>query len=69
MAFPAENTLEQAYRNAIEDVSLYLESTHKGHYMVFNLSAEKQYDSSHFKNNVKSSSNYSCFLIDLNPRW
>ncbi|KAL6055483.1 Telomerase protein component 1 [Balamuthia mandrillaris] len=51
MGFPAEALLEQAYRNRIEEVSMYLEREHAGHYLVFNTS-EKHYDPNHFRNHV-----------------
>eukprot|EP01087_Luapelamoeba_hula_P022946 TRINITY_DN8358_c0_g1_i2.p1 TRINITY_DN8358_c0_g1~~TRINITY_DN8358_c0_g1_i2.p1 ORF type:complete len:793 (-),score=157.75 TRINITY_DN8358_c0_g1_i2:88-2466(-) len=52
MAFPAENLMEQAYRNDIDDVSAYLQRRHGDHFYVFNLSAEKHYDPYWFNKHV-----------------
>jgi len=51
MGFPAENLLEQAYRNRIEEVATYLDEMHGTHYLVFNVS-DKTYDPAFFSNRV-----------------
>uniref|UniRef100_A0A8C6PZ40 Cyclin-G-associated kinase n=1 Tax=Nothobranchius furzeri TaxID=105023 RepID=A0A8C6PZ40_NOTFU len=50
MSFPAEG-VESAIKNNIEDVRLFLDSRHAGHYAVFNLS-KRSYRSSRFHNRV-----------------
>ncbi|XP_069776596.1 cyclin-G-associated kinase isoform X5 [Narcine bancroftii] len=50
MSFPAEG-VESAIKNNIEDVRLFLDSRHPGHYAVYNLS-QRSYRSSRFHNRV-----------------
>ncbi|XP_059534072.1 cyclin-G-associated kinase isoform X3 [Myotis daubentonii] len=50
MSFPAEG-VESAIRNNIEDVRLYLDSKHPGHYAVYNLSS-RTYRPARFHNRV-----------------
>uniref|UniRef100_A0A3P8VGD7 Cyclin-G-associated kinase n=1 Tax=Cynoglossus semilaevis TaxID=244447 RepID=A0A3P8VGD7_CYNSE len=50
MSFPAEG-VESAIKNNIEDVRLFLDSRHAGHYAVYNLS-ERSYRPSRFNNRV-----------------
>ncbi|XP_061880370.1 cyclin-G-associated kinase-like [Entelurus aequoreus] len=50
MSFPAEG-VESAIKNNIEDVRLFLDSRHAGHYAVYNLS-KRSYRSSRFHNRV-----------------
>ncbi|XP_035165423.1 cyclin-G-associated kinase isoform X2 [Oxyura jamaicensis] len=50
MSFPAEG-VESAIKNNIEDVRLYLDSKHPGHYAVYNLSP-RTYRPSRFHNRV-----------------
>lgn len=50
MSFPAEG-VESAIKNNIEDVRLFLDSKHPGHYAVYNLSP-RTYRSSKFHNRV-----------------
>ncbi|XP_057686957.1 cyclin-G-associated kinase [Corythoichthys intestinalis] len=50
MSFPAEG-VESAIKNNIEDVRLYLDSRHPGHYAVYNLS-KRSYRPSRFHNRV-----------------
>ncbi|XP_077456668.1 cyclin-G-associated kinase [Stigmatopora argus] len=50
MSFPAEG-VESAIKNNIEDVRLYLDSRHPGHYAVYNLS-KRCYRPSRFHNRV-----------------
>eukprot|EP01088_Endostelium_zonatum_P018142 TRINITY_DN570_c2_g1_i2.p1 TRINITY_DN570_c2_g1~~TRINITY_DN570_c2_g1_i2.p1 ORF type:complete len:790 (+),score=169.74 TRINITY_DN570_c2_g1_i2:23-2371(+) len=54
MGFPAENKMEMAIRNPLEEVRQFLENKHGDNYCVFNLSLEKQYDSGKFYNKTKS---------------
>lgn len=53
MSFPAEG-VESAIKNNIEDVRLFLDSRHAGHYAVYNLS-KRSYRPSRFHNRVRSS--------------
>ncbi|XP_053336927.1 cyclin-G-associated kinase isoform X2 [Clarias gariepinus] len=50
MSFPAEG-VESAIKNNIEDVRLYLDSRHAGHYAVYNLS-RRSYRPARFHNRV-----------------
>lgn len=50
MSFPAEG-VESAIKNNIEDVRLFLDSKHPGHYAVYNLSP-RSYRHSKFHNRV-----------------
>lgn len=50
MSFPAEG-VESAIKNNIEDVRLFLDSKHPGHYAVYNLSP-RTYRSAKFHNRV-----------------
>lgn len=50
MSFPAEG-VESAIKNNIEDVRLFLDSKHPGHYAVYNLSS-RTYRPSKFHNRV-----------------
>lgn len=52
MSFPAEG-VESAIKNNIEDVRLFLDSRHAGHYAVYNLS-KRSYRPSRFHNRVRS---------------
>jgi hypothetical protein len=52
MGFPSTGT-EGIFRNPIEEVVKFFETYHKGHYRIFNLCSEKDYDHSYFNNNGK----------------
>eukprot|EP01017_Pseudomicrothorax_dubius_P007925 TRINITY_DN1254_c0_g2_i4.p1 TRINITY_DN1254_c0_g2~~TRINITY_DN1254_c0_g2_i4.p1 ORF type:complete len:288 (+),score=45.20 TRINITY_DN1254_c0_g2_i4:476-1339(+) len=51
MGFPSQN-FEKIYRNNMVDVQRFLEKRHAGHYRVYNLCSERNYDESCFNNNV-----------------
>ena len=51
MSFPAEG-VESAIKNNIEEVRLFLDSRHAGHYAVYNLS-KRSYRSARFHNRVR----------------
>uniref|UniRef100_A0A673HX02 Auxilin n=1 Tax=Sinocyclocheilus rhinocerous TaxID=307959 RepID=A0A673HX02_9TELE len=53
MSFPAEG-VESAIKNNIEDVRLFLDSRHAGHYAVYNLS-KRSYRPARFHNRVRGS--------------
>ncbi|RXM97689.1 Cyclin-G-associated kinase [Acipenser ruthenus] len=55
MSFPAEG-VESAIKNNIENVRLFLDSRHAGHYAVYNLS-QRMYRPSRFHNRVHSTYN------------
>ena len=52
MSFPAEG-VESAIKNNIEDVRLFLDSRHAGHYAVYNLT-KRSYRPSRFHNRVSA---------------
>ena len=60
MSFPAEG-VESAIKNNIEDVRLFLDAKHPGHYAVYNLSP-RIYRASKFHNRV---SGLELFFNDL----
>lgn len=60
MSFPAEG-VESAIKNNIEDVRLFLDAKHLGHYAVYNLSP-RIYRASKFHNRV---SGLELFFYDL----
>jgi len=43
MGYPAEG-VEALYRNSMAEVKRFFETRHKGHYAVYNLCSERQYD-------------------------
>uniref|UniRef100_A0A673I071 Cyclin-G-associated kinase n=1 Tax=Sinocyclocheilus rhinocerous TaxID=307959 RepID=A0A673I071_9TELE len=64
MSFPAEG-VESAIKNNIEDVRLFLDSRHAGHYAVYNLS-KRSYRPARFHNRVRcvlSSSYCGCVFL------
>ena len=46
--------LESTYRNDIDEVASMLEEYHGGHYMIFNVSEERDYDISKFNFRVRT---------------
>lgn len=62
MSYPAEG-VESAIKNNIEDVRLFLDSRHAGHYAVYNLS-RRSYRPSRFHNRVCM-----CTLLPRNNLW
>lgn len=61
MSFPAEG-VESAIKNNIEDVRLFLDSRHAGHYAVYNLS-KRSYRPSRFHNRVWDVCNSVCVCV------
>lgn len=57
MGYPSES-VEGLYRNPREEVYRFLETRHKGHYHIYNLCSERNYDASKFNGAV------SCFPFD-----
>lgn len=52
MSFPSSGS-EALYRNSIRDVGEFLDKKHFGHYRVYNLCSEREYDTSYFHNQVQ----------------
>lgn len=52
MSFPAER-MRAIYRNPMWQVKDVLEMSHRGHYKVYNLCIEQEYDPSHFNGRVE----------------
>ncbi|KAJ8427798.1 hypothetical protein Cgig2_025816 [Carnegiea gigantea] len=52
MSFPAER-MRAVYRNPLWQVRSVLEMRHQGHYKVYNLCVEEDYDTSHFHGRVE----------------
>ncbi|KAM7278206.1 hypothetical protein ACFE04_005340 [Oxalis oulophora] len=53
MSFPAER-MRAMYRNPLWQVKSVLEMRHPGHYKIYNLCIEEQYDPSHFHGRVET---------------
>lgn len=51
MGFPSEK-MEGVYRNNLQIVKTFLEKRHPGHYMVYNLCSERDYDQTKFDGRV-----------------
>lgn len=52
MSFPSSGS-ESLYRNSIQEVGNFLDHMHFGHYRVYNLCSEKEYDTSYFHHQVQ----------------
>jgi phosphatidylinositol-3,4,5-trisphosphate 3-phosphatase/dual-specificity protein phosphatase PTEN len=52
MSFPAER-MRAMYRNPLWQVQSVLDRHHQGHYKVYNLCAEQEYDKSHFDGRIE----------------
>ncbi|GLU10979.1 hypothetical protein SLE2022_277530 [Rubroshorea leprosula] len=52
MSFPAER-MRAMYRNPLWQVKSVLEMRHQGHYKIYNLCIEENYDASHFQGRVE----------------
>ncbi|XP_052792295.1 phosphatidylinositol 3,4,5-trisphosphate 3-phosphatase TPTE2-like isoform X3 [Mya arenaria] len=52
MSFPSSG-VQSMYRNNIREVSRFFETKHKGHYKLYNLCSEREYDISFFADSVE----------------
>eukprot|EP01105_Mastigella_eilhardi_P002411 TRINITY_DN1298_c0_g1_i5.p1 TRINITY_DN1298_c0_g1~~TRINITY_DN1298_c0_g1_i5.p1 ORF type:complete len:276 (-),score=57.79 TRINITY_DN1298_c0_g1_i5:1364-2191(-) len=52
MSFPSEASLEGLFRNKMNDVEKFFDTSHKDAYKVYNLCAERKYDHSRFDGRV-----------------